>query len=911
MKKTTIFLITTLILSFFLFSEININKQENNNSLLFKITTDNYIVEIEIKDDKLIREEYFDKEGNSIIKTDGNYKLNLMWTGWQPPETINNSENPVEYDSKMFKFYKSEVKIEKDLKDLILIFESKDLTLKSVINYRFIKDKYYFRKKVGFFRYRKLKRGKHLLRKVYPVFYKTDKKEILKKGGYGQPVGLISDTKGLFFGIEYPATTSIVKEKGDKILINSYEYIGERIDKEPVFSHWEIIGITPDRDLKKWFFKYLDDIRTVKLKPYLLYNTWYDLEAPVMVKKEKNVLNEKNIFRIYDLFKKNMFEKYDIKLDAFVIDDGWDIYKSDWVLDKKRFPHGIGHISKKIKKDGVKLGIWFGPIGGYSHREWRLEWMKEHGYESVGDELCFGGKNYYKLLEKRVLDFVKNDNIAYFKWDGFQFSCSEPDHGHPIGIYSRRYILENLIKMSNKSRELNPDVYLNITSGTWLSPWWLSIADQIWMQGYDYGYAGVPSISKRDMAMTYRDYVLYEDFKKHDLWFPISNLMTHGIIKGDLQNLGGEEEPIDKFTNNVVFYFARGITMYELYITPDLLTEQEWDSIAKSIKWAKDNFEILSNHTEMIGNDPGKKLPYGFVHFKDDNGIIAIRNPYVEENKIEIELKTEYNLSKEAKDLVVEKIYPKNYILPKLFKTGDKLVLKTKPYETSIYKIYPLKDAKKPLISGIIFKTKKINKRSEIFIAYDKIDEVKILNKNYIKSIRKNNKNISFKKFQNTEFEKKEYIKKFNVKQENNKITIDLELENDIISPEIDLLFEADIKKDDENPAYKIKDEELLDVKFIENNNELKFKTIKNIGWEWFKAKINKNTKRVEITFNNKNNLKGKIKIYLRYTYSKKPQLFTIKTGKAIDKEENLPLPYPTNLFPSTKFLFSTELKTD
>jgi len=890
MKRIIIVLSLIILFTLTAFSEIKINKTESSDMVRFNILTDYYSVEIEINNDKLTREEYFDKSNNSILKTDANYKLNLMWTGWQAPDSINNSENPVEYDSSYFTFTKFEINSNPNYKELKLIFKSKDLTLKSVLYYRFLESKYYFKKKIGFFRYRKFKRGKHFLRKIYPIYYLINKKDIIKKGGYGQPVGIISNSRGIFFAIEYPTATNIVKENENNVIINCSEYLGERIGKTPVFSNWSVIGITPDKDLKKWFFKYLKDIRVVKLRPYLLYNTWYDLEAPVMVKNKKNILNEENILRIYELFKKLMFEKYKIKLDAFVIDDGWDIYKSDWKIDEKRFPNSIKHISEILRKDNVNLGIWLGPIGGYSHRDWRIEYMKENGYETTGDELCFGGKNYYKLFEKRVIDFVKKDKIGYFKWDGFQFSCSEPNHGHPVGIFSRRYILENLIKLSNKTRELNKNIYLNITSGTWLSPWWLKIANQIWMQGYDYGYAGVPSISKRDMAMTYRDYVLYEDFIKNNLWFPISNLMTHGIIKGDLQNLGGEKEPIDKFTNNVVFYFARGITMYELYITPDLLTENEWDSIAKSIKWAKENFEILSNYTEMIGKNPGKKSPYGFIHFKKDKGILAIRNPYVNEEEIEIELKSEYDLSKDAKELVIERIYPNHYILPELYKTGDKIRIKTLPYETSIYKIYPLKSAKNVLITGIIHNRKRINKSSELLLVYNKLGRIKILNKNLIKRIKKKNKYINLNDISKLNFEKKEYIKNIKMIKKDNKIILDLNLDKDILLPEIDILFEYIAnKKDEDTPAYKIEAQDLLKLKILENNKELKTKIIKNIGWTWYKANINSSSKRIEISYNNLKKIKGELKLYLRYLKSEKPIILTIKTRKNIEKESKLP----------------------
>jgi hypothetical protein len=224
-----------------------------------------------------------------------------------------------------------------------------------------------------------------------------------------------------------------------------------------------------------------------------------------------------------------MIEKHHISLDAFVLDDGWDVYQSDWQLRKETFPNGLKPLADTLKKMGTSLGLWMGPTGGYSFRMKRVNWMKEHGYEVVGtgrdySMLCLGGKKYSELFRKRITGFVANDGVAYFKWDGIQFS-----------IYSRRAIMESVIEKCRAVRAVNPNVYLNITSGTWLSPWWVKYANQIWMQGEDYGYADVPSISQRDAAMTYKDMVLYDDFKNHDWWFPVANLMTHGSSRGTLK----------------------------------------------------------------------------------------------------------------------------------------------------------------------------------------------------------------------------------------------------------------------------------------------------------------------------------------------------------------------------------------
>ena len=51
-----------------------------------------------------------------------------------------------------------------------------------------------------------------------------------------------------------------------------------------------------------------------------------------------------------------------------VIDDGWFTNRSDdtgglgdWVLDKAKFPFGLGELCKQVNKLGLKFGIWVEP----------------------------------------------------------------------------------------------------------------------------------------------------------------------------------------------------------------------------------------------------------------------------------------------------------------------------------------------------------------------------------------------------------------------------------------------------------------------------------------------------------------------------------------------------------------------
>ena len=683
---------------------------------------------------------------STMIETDANFALDVMYTDWSAPGKINNAENPVILTKGDFTIVNQlKREDEKGSQEIILYFKGKETSIELRITYQLLPDAFYVKRNLAVM---DTSFGHHFLRWFWTRRGSISGiTSVVKEGGFGQPVAFLMKRGGAFFGVEYPAADNTLKKsvKGNWELQCSQEY-GERIGAEWLQSDWVVEGITPNSEVKYWFFKYLDDIRVAPLRPYSLYNTWYDLRSPEYPRwSPEKAMSEKTSLRMVDILRKSMMEKYKIQLDAFVLDDGWDVYESDWVLRKEQWPDGLKPLADELRKTNTSLGVWLGPTGGYSFRMKRVNWMKEHGYEVVGKTrdnsmLCIAGKNYRELFKKRVTDFAGNDGIGYYKWDGIQFSCSEPDHGHPIDIYSRRAVMESVIDMCKSVRNKNPDMFLNITSGTWLSPWWIKYANTIWMQGMDYGFSDVPSISQRDAAITYRDFVLYDDFHIQDMWFPIANLMTHGIIKGKHESVGIETEPLDKFTDDVLLYFARGVSMYELYISPDILTDGEWNTIAASMEWARDRFPILMN-SEMVGGNPLKGEAYAHVHFKDKQGIIAARNPIIEPTILKVKLDPALGLNSKASSLVLEKIYPTRWISSKLCKAGETISLQLDGYETAVYEIYPIEETTVPLLAGVMYDV--ISSGSEYSIQFHNSSaDAILLNPSFVKSISMDGKPV-------------------------------------------------------------------------------------------------------------------------------------------------------------------------
>jgi hypothetical protein len=675
------------------------------------------------------------------IGLDADFAIDVMFTDWSAPGKIDNADNPVLLTKKDFVIVSSEPRAEGGAQELTFTLAGVNHPIELRITYRIEPDAFYVKRNLAV---RDTTSGRHFLRWLWSRNGTlVGATAVVKDGGFGQPAAMLMGRGGAFFGVEYPAAENHLGPAADELhtLRCGQEY-GALIGTEWLASDWVVAALTPDAHIKQWFFSYLDRLRAAPLRPFSLYNTWYDLRSPEYPRwSADRVMSEKTCLAMARVLDEKM-KTHGIKFDAFVLDDGWDVYDSDWEIRKEQWPNGFRPLADELERTGMHLGVWFGPTGGYSFHNRRLSWMKEHGYETVGDMLCVGGEKYGALLRRRVTDLVARDGAGYFKWDGIQFSCSEPDHGHPTDIYSRRAVMESVAGMCRAVREKRPDIFLNISSGTWLSPWWVRYANTIWMQGMDYGFADVPSISKRDGSITYRDFVLYDDFRIQDRWFPIANLMTHGIIKGKDFSVGVETEPLDKFTDDVLLYFARGVAMYELYISPDILSDGEWAAISKSMAWARDRFSILMN-TEMVGGNPMKGEAYAWVHFKGSRGIVAARNPVIHPAALGVELTAAHGLDAGAASLVLERVYPTRWISPRLYRSGDRIDLALDGFETAVYELYPLEEASEPLLAGVAFDVVSEEERGRTIRYYDSSPEAVLLNPGVVLSAKHNGASIA------------------------------------------------------------------------------------------------------------------------------------------------------------------------
>ena len=234
--------------------------------------------------------------------------------------------------------------------------------------------------------------------------------------------------------------------------------------------------------------------------------------------------------------------------------------------------------------------------------------------------------------------FVRDYGVNQFKFDGTGnadrvVAGSEFDSDFAAAIH-----------LIGELRALKPDLYVNLTTGTYPSPFWLRDADSIWRGGEDHDFLGVGS--KREQWITYRDADVYEHVVLRGPLFPLNSLMLHGLIYArHAKNL--DTDPQHDFRNEVHDYFGTGTQLQEMYITPALLSSSDWDTLAEAAAWSRANADVLVD-THWIGGDPAELEAYGWASWNPRKAILVLRNPSDQPQTIRVDIAKAFELPANA-----------------------------------------------------------------------------------------------------------------------------------------------------------------------------------------------------------------------------------------------------------------------
>jgi len=371
-----------------------------------------------------------------------------------------------------------------------------------------------------------------------------------------------------------------------------------------------VVGVVREGQLRRDFASYIERERAHPYRPFLHYNSWYDI-GYFTPYTEAEALDRINTFG------RELAVKRGVKLDSFLFDDGWDDRSGSWNFSKD-FPHGFVPLREAAAKYGAAPGIWLSPWGGYG-KPWqeRVKNGKAAGYETNDGGFALSGPKYYQRFHQVVMDLLDKDGVNQFKFDG----TGNVSSVFPGSRFDSDFAAA--IQLIDDIRKDKPGTFINLTTGTWASPFWLRYADTIWRDGEDDWYTGVGTM--REKWITYRDQQTYQNIVLKGPLFPIDSLMLHGIIYAQ-KNPRLNTDPGHDFANEVHSYFATGTELQEMYITPSLLTPQDWDTLADAAKWSRANAGVLRD-SHWIGGDPGRLDVYGWAAWSPGKAIVTFRNP--------------------------------------------------------------------------------------------------------------------------------------------------------------------------------------------------------------------------------------------------------------------------------------------
>ena len=408
-----------------------------------------------------------------------------------------------------------------------------------------------------------------------------------------------------YLGFEHPLSQSSV-EAGHVRCVLPREL---PLRAESPVSLSSVVGVTRPGQLRRDFLAYVERERAHPYRTFLHYNSWYDIGY-------FSKYSEPEALAVIEAFGTALVKQRGVVLDSFLFDDGWDDPRTLWGFSPG-FPDGFARVRETAARFGAAPGVWLSPWGGYGQpKKDRLEYGRQQGFETNEGGFALSGPKYYARFRDTCVRMVREYGVNQFKFDG----TGNASRAIPGSTFDSDF--DAAIHLIEELRAQKPDIYINLTTGTYPSPFWLRYADSIWRGGEDHEFAGVGT--DRQQWITYRDGDTHEHVVQRGALYPLNSLMLHGMIYArHAKKL--DIDPFRDFTAEIQSYFGTGTQLQEMYVTP-VLTSHEWDTLAEAARWSRANAATLVD-THWIGGDPKALEPYGWASWSPERAIITLRNP--------------------------------------------------------------------------------------------------------------------------------------------------------------------------------------------------------------------------------------------------------------------------------------------
>jgi hypothetical protein len=463
---------------------------------------------------------------------------------------------------------------------------------------------------------------------------------------------------GMFFGVEMPGARNTLDDAGARIGLAC------KLELSPsqTYTFGSVAGIAPEGQLRRAFLYYIERERARPSSPFLHYNCWYDLGFSVDAEKMLDVAQQ---------FTEELVKKRGVPVQSFLVDDGWDNPDTGlWTENTNKFPGGFAALKARMDTLNAHLAIWISPLGGYGGAEERTADARKMGLIPEGAQLDLAYPRYKKWFQDRCLQLMREDGVSAFKWDRAGDGVSP----HFMA----------LLDIARNLRQQNPHVFINVTVGTWPSPFWLNHVDSTWRMGSgDVGWAGKGD--DREKWLTFRDGYCRKLFVERSPLYPLNSVMHHGIVNGRCFQGERVGKAGPHLKHEARSYFANGTSLQELYLTPSMMTPEAWDDVAQAAKWAQTNADVLVD-SHWVGGDPLKLQIYGYASWNPRKGTLMIRNPDDQPQTFALDAGTVFDLpARAAKRYALQSPYADQRVQTLSLEAGHPQSVALEPFEVLVF----------------------------------------------------------------------------------------------------------------------------------------------------------------------------------------------------------------------------------
>ena len=155
-------------------------------------------------------------------------------------------------------------------------------------------------------------------------------------------------TNTAFFGVEHPLSIN----RGEMGYVRCFLPRGTSLLAGENYECSLVLGFTPKGQMRRGFLAYLERERAHPYRPFLHYNSWYDIGY-------FSKYDEKAALNVINTFGEELVVKRGVKLDSFLFDDGWDDTRP--VAVSSAFPTASRRCGRRPPNTGRRRGSGFRP----------------------------------------------------------------------------------------------------------------------------------------------------------------------------------------------------------------------------------------------------------------------------------------------------------------------------------------------------------------------------------------------------------------------------------------------------------------------------------------------------------------------------------------------------------------------